>query len=113
MNPFRRKNPTMDRYLIAGLLALVLFVSAAFAGNDPEVDPVASCHGQKSEADCHGVKTEAGGASSCHGRRQTRLQRAASRQTARQDARDVKRAARASCHGQAKASDCDSECECN
>ena len=115
MNPSLRKTPTMDRYLIAVLLALLVFVSSAFAGNDPEVEPVASCHGQKSEVGCHGAMTEAGGASSCHGRRQTLLHRAASRHAARQDARDAKRAARASCHGQAKASVCDSdaECDCN
>ena len=117
----------MIRSLIVALFLLALVATTLYAGNEPSVEPesvschgtvrtessATGCHGPTAEAGCHGAKTEAKGASSCHGRRQTRIQRAASRQTARQDARDVKRAARASCHGQAKASECDSECECN
>lgn len=101
----------MDRYLVAGICTLVLFVSAALAGSDPEPKAV-SCHGAAA-AGCHGAKTEAKGASSCHGRKQTLLQRAADRQADRKESRSERRASRSSCHGQAKAVEPDCECECN
>lgn len=117
----------MLRSLIVALCVVTLIATTLLAGQEPsaEREPVSchgtvrtessstGCHGPTAVADCHGAKTEAKGASSCHGRRQTMLQRAASRQAARQESREERRASRASCHGQAKAVECDGECECN
>lgn len=98
----------MFRSLLVALLLFALVATTLYAGNDPSADPIAT--------GCHGAKTEAKGASSCHGRRQTILQRAAARQESRQEARAEKRAVRALCHGEKKAeacecSDCDNCCK--
>lgn len=93
----------MSRFILGtSLVAFLALIGVALAGASPEQLPVvAGCHGAAPAASCHGDEPAA-----CHGRT-TIAQRIAARQTARHDARAAKRAAKASCHGEAVAA-----CEC-
>ena len=98
----------MNRFLIAILCMFLMLASISFAGNDPDVKSLESCHGF-APASCHGAKES----SSCHGRRSTVAQRAAARQSSRREARDERKAAKASCHGEKRASCECIDCDCN
>ena len=113
----------MSRFIFgSSLVAFVVLVGAALAGEGPDPSAVASsCHGQETQAaaGCHGDKAAEG----CHGKaaRTTMVQRWAARQESRQEARQEARASRqaaraatSSCHGQQQAAPVEvCECDCS